>query len=153
MDQETRSKWAIWGSLIAMIGFFLPWETISIPGVNTISVNGPSWHIQAVWGIFVTSIVVLVIGLATSEGANEFVNILQKFLHFGQSAGFLFSFFSAMNDGSLTRAAQTGVFSSTGYSPQGYYMALGTHVNFGIGFWAMVLGFVVSGIGIYAKES
>jgi heme/copper-type cytochrome/quinol oxidase subunit 3 len=152
MQQKTRAQWAIWGSIVAIIGFFLPWAVISVPRVGSVSVNGPDLDLPVVWGIFVTSGIILIIGWATSEGANEFVNILQRFLHVGQSFGFLVVFFKAMNDGTLTRAAQEGVFAGSGYSLSGYYVASGTHVDFGIGFWVVVIGLTISAIGVYSKE-
>lgn len=150
MNQETRSNWIIWGSIIAIIGFFLPQATDSTYGYSK-SLNGSD---LAMWPIFTCAVILLIIGLATRHNAEGFANIVQKFLHIGLALSTLLNFYNAVTSGQLTRSFQSNVFSywvAWGNTYAGYYYASGAHVDLSYGFLVLVVGLVVSGIGTYAK--
>ena len=151
MKQEKRAKFIITGSIIAIIGFFLPWATLIVPGVDPVPFNGPNWHIQAIWAVLLAAIVMLIIGFATLHKAGWLANIVQKFLHIGKTIGTLYTFFSVTNSGDLTAAAQIGVMEGSGNTLDGYSMAFSTHVDISYGFWIMIIGFIISAIGVYSK--
>lgn len=152
LKQEQRAKFIILGSIVAIIGFFLPWATVTIPGEDSIAMNGPEWQIPAIWAVLVAAIIMLIIGFATFHNAGGLANNVQRLLHVAKTVGTLYTFFSVVSSGDLTTVAQTTLIDSGGSNLDSYYTALGTHVDISYGFWVMVIGFVISAIGVYSKE-
>jgi hypothetical protein len=128
MEREKRITWIITGSVMAVIGFFLPWTIITIPGLSTIAVNGATWHVTAVWAVFVVLVTMLIISFATRDQASGLADILQKCMHIAGSLGTLYAFVMGMSSGFFSTMIQVAALH-----------------NFGS-------GLIVSGIGVYARE-
>lgn len=150
VEQETRANFMITGSIVAIIGFFLPWATLTVPGTRSISFNGSA--LPGYWTLLVAATIILIIGWATHSNANGFANVVQRLLHLVKCAGALYGFYDLVTSGTLTSAAQAGVLEGSGYTMAGFYTALGTHVGLGYGFWVFVVGLIIGAIGVYAKS-
>jgi hypothetical protein len=145
MKQETRTNLTVIGCFIAVIGFFLPWVMITMPGTS-VSINGADLakvpNDGYYWIFLVYPLLLGVYALAMGMKSTSVAKYLIKFLHVPHTAWVLYSIYHFVVSGAY-REALVQFISQSGNNPAGLNTSLA------LGFMAVVVGLLLSGIAVY----
>ena len=151
MKQETRTNLAVIGSIVAVIGFFLPWVTIAVPGYST-SVSGVTIARTPgggyYWFFLAAPLVLGFFAMANGMKSTGGIKSLIKLIHGSHSVVVLYSIYQVVVSGTYKQ-----VLVQTIYQTYGVNIADGLNTSLALGFGAVFLGLLLSGIAVYAPES
>lgn len=151
MNQETRTTLAVIGSIVASVGFFLPWVTISISGYST-SVSGEAIARTPnggyYWIFFAAPLVLGFLAMATGMKSTSGIKTLIRLIHGSHSVVVLYSIYQVVASGAYREALIQMIYQTYGVNVAAYL-----NTSLAVGFGAVVLGLLMSGIAVYAPES